>query len=115
MARIAGVNIPTNKHVDIALRYIYGIGPTNAKDICEKVGIGEGRRVSDLTEAEVIQIRETIEVPLFLAGGLKAENVADAIRQVRPFGVDVCSGVRTDGKLDEGKLKAFFAAVRETK
>ena len=58
-----------------------------------------------------LQIREAIDVPLFLAGGLKAENVADAITQVRPFGVDVCSGVRTDGKLDEGKLKSFFAAV----
>lgn len=59
-----------------------------------------------------LQIREAIEVPLFLAGGLKAENVTDAIRQVRPFGVDVCSGVRTDGKLDEAKVKRFFAAVR---
>lgn len=59
-----------------------------------------------------VQIREAIDVPLFLAGGLRAENVAEAIRHVRPFGVDVCSGVRTDGKLDEGKLKAFFAAVR---
>ncbi|HKR61252.1 MAG TPA: phosphoribosylanthranilate isomerase [Pyrinomonadaceae bacterium] len=59
-----------------------------------------------------VQIREAIEVPLFLAGGLKAENVADGIRQVRPFGVDVCSGVRTNGKLDERKLKAFFASVR---
>lgn len=58
-----------------------------------------------------VQIREAIDVPLFLAGGLKAENVANAIRQVRPFGVDVCSGVRTDGKLDEQKLGAFFAAV----
>ena len=58
-----------------------------------------------------VQIREAIEVPLFLAGGLKAENVADAITHVRPFGVDVCSGVRTDGKLDEQKLGAFFAAV----
>ena len=59
-----------------------------------------------------VQIRKAIEVPLFLAGGLKAENVADAINQVRPFGVDVCSGVRTDGRLDEVKLRAFFAAVR---
>lgn len=58
-----------------------------------------------------VQIREAIDVPLFLAGGLKAENVAEAIRQVRPFGVDVCSGVRTDGKLDEEKLKSFFAAI----
>jgi phosphoribosylanthranilate isomerase len=59
------------------------------------------------------QIREAIDAPLFLAGGLKAGNVAEAIRQVRPFGVDVCSGVRTDGKLDEEKLRAFFTAVRE--
>ena len=58
-----------------------------------------------------LQIREAIDVPLFLAGGLKSENVAEAIRQVQPFGVDVCSGVRTDEKLDEGKLKRFFAAV----
>jgi phosphoribosylanthranilate isomerase len=59
-----------------------------------------------------VQIRESIEAPLFLAGGLKAENVAEAIKQVQPFGVDVCSGVRTDGKLDEEKLRRFFAAVR---
>jgi phosphoribosylanthranilate isomerase len=59
-----------------------------------------------------LQIREAIAVPLFLAGGLKAENVAEAIRQVQPFGVDVCSGVRTDGKLDEDKLRRFFAAIR---
>ena len=59
-----------------------------------------------------LQIREEIDVPLFLAGGLKAENVADAIGQVRPFGVDVCSGVRTNGRLDEVKLRAFFTAVK---
>ena len=73
MARIAGVNIPTNKHVDIALRYIYGIGPTNAKEICKKVGIAEERRVSDLTEAEVIQIRETIDRDYVVEGDLRRE------------------------------------------
>jgi phosphoribosylanthranilate isomerase len=56
-------------------------------------------------------IRETINVPLFLAGGLKAENVAEAIRRVQPFGIDVCSGVRTDGRLDKKKLRDFFAAI----
>lgn len=56
--------------------------------------------------------RDTVPVPTFLAGGLHAENVAHAIRQVRPFGVDVCSGVRTQGKLDPVKLEAFFLAVR---
>lgn len=58
------------------------------------------------------RLREAVAVPIFLAGGLKAENVREAIERVRPFGVDLCSGVRTDGKLDEMKLKKFFAEVR---
>lgn len=57
-------------------------------------------------------IREAINVPLFLAGGLTPENVAQAIAAVEPFGLDLCSGVRTDGKLDASKLRRFFAAVR---
>src|SRR5262249_30736954 len=57
------------------------------------------------------QIREAIDIPLFLAGGLRGDNVAAAIRQVQPFGVDVCSGVRTNGALDETKLRAFFAGT----
>jgi phosphoribosylanthranilate isomerase len=60
-------------------------------------------------------IRERIGVPLFLAGGLAPENVNQAIDAVGPFGLDVCSGVRTDGKLDAKKLKSFFsAATRRT-
>jgi|ERR1035438_4750818 phosphoribosylanthranilate isomerase len=57
-------------------------------------------------------IRERIRTPLFLAGGLTPENVAQAIQEVGPFGLDVCSGVRTDGKLDRQKLKQFFGAIR---
>lgn len=57
-------------------------------------------------------IREAISVPLFLAGGLTSENVGQAISEVAPFGLDLCSGVRTGGKLDPSKLKRFFAAVR---
>jgi phosphoribosylanthranilate isomerase len=57
------------------------------------------------------RIREAVAVPIYLAGGLRAENVGDAIRQVGPFGVDLCSGVRTDGRLDRAKLASFFAAV----
>jgi phosphoribosylanthranilate isomerase len=57
------------------------------------------------------RIRERADVPVYLAGGLKPENVAEAIRMVQPFGLDLCSGVRTDGKLDEAKLAAFFTAV----
>jgi len=54
------------------------------------------------------KIVETVKIPVFLAGGLKAENVNNAVKKVKPFGVDVCSGVRTNGNLDEIKLKAFF-------
>ena len=57
-------------------------------------------------------IRESIDTPLFLAGGLRAQNVGLAIETVQPFGVDVCSGVRTDGALDPDKLRAFVARVR---
>jgi phosphoribosylanthranilate isomerase len=59
-------------------------------------------------------IRESIGIPLFLAGGLTAENVAQAIEEVRPFGIDLCSGVRTEGKLAAEKLGRFFAAARGT-
>jgi phosphoribosylanthranilate isomerase len=57
------------------------------------------------------KIKESINIPLFLAGGLNAENVRQAIDVVNPYGVDVCSGVRTNGQLDENKLKAFFEKV----
>jgi phosphoribosylanthranilate isomerase len=57
------------------------------------------------------RIREAVEVPVFLAGGLNAGNVAEAIRRVGPFGVDVCSGLRTRGQLDESKLADFFRSV----
>ena len=58
------------------------------------------------------KIRESIDVPLFLAGGLKPDNVAAAIREVQPFGIDVCSGLRPNGALDRYKLAEFFAAIR---
>jgi phosphoribosylanthranilate isomerase len=58
------------------------------------------------------RIVEFVNVPVFLAGGLKPENVSDAVKKVKPFGVDVCSGVRTNGNLDEMKLKAFFENVQ---
>lgn len=74
MARIAGVNIPTNKRVEISLRYIYGIGPAMAKEICDKVGIEAARRVQDLTDAEVIKIRETIDADYVVEGDLRRER-----------------------------------------
>lgn len=71
MARIAGVNIPTNKRVEIALRYIHGIGPAAAKDIVEKVGVESHRRVNELSDAEVIKIRETIDADFMVEGDLR--------------------------------------------
>jgi phosphoribosylanthranilate isomerase len=61
------------------------------------------------------KIRDTVSIPVWLAGGLKAENVREAIERVRPFGVDICSGVRTGGMLDEQKLAAFVQQVNATK
>ena len=74
MARIAGVNIPTNKRVIIALTYIYGIGPAISKAICEKVGISAERRVNELTDAEVLRIRETIDAEFQVEGDLRRER-----------------------------------------
>jgi small subunit ribosomal protein S13 len=73
VARIAGVNIPTQKRVVIALQYIHGIGQKFAKDICERVGLPGERRVSELTDAEVLQIREAIDRDYMVEGDLRRE------------------------------------------
>jgi small subunit ribosomal protein S13 len=80
VARIAGVNIPTNKRVEIALTYIYGIGRVKAKEICEKVGLPPERRVNQLTDAEVLQIRETIDRDYKVEGDLRREVAMDIKR-----------------------------------
>ena len=74
MARIAGVNIPTNKRVEIALRYINGIGPAMAREIIEKVGIDPTRRVAELSDAEVIGIREAIDGGYMVEGDLRRDT-----------------------------------------
>ena len=73
MARIAGVNIPTNKPVAISLRYIYGIGPVNAVEICEKTKIEQTKRVNELSDAEVLAIREVIDRDYVVEGDLRRE------------------------------------------
>ena len=73
MARIAGVNIPTGKRVVIALTYITGIGSTSAKAICEAVGIDETRRVNELSDAEVLKVREHIDENYTVEGDLRRE------------------------------------------
>ncbi len=80
MARIAGVNIPTNKRVLISLRYIFGIGPQNAKDICGKLGIPDDRRVNQLTDDEVLRIREMIDRDYRVEGDLRREQAMNIKR-----------------------------------
>ncbi len=80
MARIAGVNIPTNKRVVIALTYIHGIGPAKAKQITEKLNIQPQARVQDLTDQEVLQIRETIDADHTVEGDLRRETAMNIKR-----------------------------------
>ncbi len=85
MARIAGVNIPTNKRVEIALTYIHGIGRTKAREIAAKLGISAERRVQDLTDQEVLHIRELIDSAYTVEGDLRRE-VAMNIKRLMDLG-----------------------------
>lgn len=85
MARIAGVNIPTNKRVEIALTYIHGIGRTSAKRICDQLNFPVERRVHELTDAEVLQIRELIDSAFMVEGDLRRE-VAMNIKRLMDLG-----------------------------
>jgi small subunit ribosomal protein S13 len=73
VARIAGVNIPDNKRVQISLRYIFGIGPKNAVEICRKLGIPAERRVNQMTDDEILRVRETIDRDYRVEGDLRRE------------------------------------------
>jgi len=85
LARIAGVNLPTGKRVVIALRYIYGIGPTNAREICSKLNIEDKRRVNQLTEDEISRIRDAIDKDYTVEGDLRRE-VAMNIKRLMDLG-----------------------------
>lgn len=85
MARIAGVNIPTNKRVEVALTYIHGIGRTKARQVCASAQIPDARRVNELTDAEVAQIREIIDGNLIVEGDLRRE-VAMNIKRLMDMG-----------------------------
>ncbi len=85
MARIAGVNIPTNKRVSISLRYIYGIGPAKAQDICTRLALPDDRRVNQLTDDEVLRIRELIDREYRVEGDLRRE-VAINIKRLMDLG-----------------------------
>ena len=82
MARISGVNIPTNKRVEIALTYIFGIGRAKALEICQKIGLPRERRVSELAEAEIIQIREAIDGGYVVEGDLRRSTAMNIKRMM---------------------------------
>ncbi len=85
MARIAGVNIPTDKRVEVALTYIHGIGQTKAKEICKKLSIADKQRVNGLSDAEAIQIREAIDADYLVEGDLRRENAMN-IKRLKDLG-----------------------------
>jgi small subunit ribosomal protein S13 len=85
VARIAGVNLPTNKRVVIALRYIYGLGPAKAREICQKIGIPDPKRVNQLSDNEVLQIREIIDRDYQVEGDLRRE-IAMNIKRLMDLG-----------------------------
>jgi small subunit ribosomal protein S13 len=82
MARIAGVDLPPRKHVTIALRYIYGIGPAKAKAICVATGIPENRKTEELTETDVKRIREYLDANVRVEGDLRRDIAMDIKRQM---------------------------------
>ena len=85
MARIAGVNIPTQKRVEISLTYIHGIGRQKASEICQNVGIPSERRVNELTDDEVVRIREAIDREYLVEGDLRRE-VAMNVKRLMDLG-----------------------------
>jgi len=80
MARIAGINIPLNKRVEIGLTYIYGIGRSQAQDVLKKTGVSRDTYVKDLTDDEVVKLRETIDNDLTVEGDLRRERSQDVKR-----------------------------------
>ena len=82
MARIAGVNVPSGKRIEIALTYIFGIGPTRAKKICTEINIDESKRVNSLTEEELGKIRDLIEKNFTVEGDLRRENAMNLKRLI---------------------------------
>jgi small subunit ribosomal protein S13 len=82
MARIAGVDLPARKHINIALRYIYGIGPSRAKQICDATGIPPNRKTEELSESEVKRIREFLDANVRVEGDLRRDVAMDIKRQM---------------------------------
>jgi len=125
LARIAGVNIPTNKRVAISLTYIFGIGRTKAREICKEVGITVGRRVMDLTDDELTRIRDVIDRDYQVEGELRRE-LAMNVKRLMDLGC--YRGVRhrrnlpvrgqrthTNARTRKGPAKAIAGKKKTTK
>ena len=113
MARIAGVNIPTSKRVVVALTYIHGIGPFRAKEICEKIGLASERRVNELTDGDVIKIRELVDSDHVVEGDLRRE-VAMNIKRL--MDLKTYRGLRHRNKLPvRGQRTSTNARTRKGK
>lgn len=113
MARIAGVNIPTSKRVVVALTYIHGIGPFKAKEICDKIGLASERRVNELTDADVIKIRELVDSDVVVEGDLRRE-VAMNIKRL--MDLKTYRGLRHRAKLPvRGQRTSTNARTRKGK
>jgi small subunit ribosomal protein S13 len=112
VARIAGVNIPTNKRVTIGLRYIYGIGPSKAAEICDKLTIPGERRVNQLSDDEVLRIREMIDRDYRVEGDLRREVAMN----IKRLGLPV-HGQRThtNARTRKGKAVAIAGKKKVTK
>ena len=112
IAIIQVIHVTGSESIDDALSvapYVHGLLLDSGNHTLAIKELGGTGRVHDWQISK--RIRELVNVPVFLAGGLTPDNVAAAIEQVEPFGVDVCSGVRSNGKLDEMKLSQFFSQV----
>jgi small subunit ribosomal protein S13 len=113
VARIAGVNIPTSKRVVVALTYIHGIGPFRAKAICDKIGLASERRVNELTDSDVIKIRELVDSDHTVEGDLRRE-VAMNIKRL--MDLKTYRGLRHRAKLPvRGQRTSTNARTRKGK
>jgi phosphoribosylanthranilate isomerase len=112
IAIVQGIHVTGSEAIEEALSvapHVHGLLLHSGNSCQALEELGGAGRVHDWEISR--RIRELVDVPVFLAGGLNPDNIIDAIQKVEPFGIDVCGGVRTDGKLDETKLAQFFSQV----
>jgi small subunit ribosomal protein S11 len=115
MARIAGVDLPRDKRVDIALRYIYGIGPTRAAQTVAGLDLDGGRKVRDLTEEEVVRIRDWIDRNYKVEGDLRRDVAQDIKRKIEITSYQGSGRTRTPGPARARRRRSACAARRASR